>query len=105
MSDFIDQFGEVVDKVIKEEHVKLIADFPEGTFEPKITSSFEAFAEGKHVFELYLCLYVLKAIMKNLVNGEIVDPEKTDDLIDSIIELVKHDLKEELSEAAGDENE
>lgn len=105
MSDFIDQIGEVVDKVIKEEHVKLIADFPEGTFEPKITSSFEGFNEGKHVFELYLCLYVIKAVMKNLVEGEIVDPVKTDCLIDSMMELVKHDLKEELAEAADGEKE
>lgn len=105
INDAINVFGEIIDKVIKEEHIILRADFPAGSVEPQIRSSFDNLKELKSEMDLYLSLYIVKTTIKSLIESETVDPEKVSFLIDGIIDMVKDDLKSELVKEAADGEE
>ena len=97
--DLIDKFGAVVDDIIKEEHVGMVIDFPAGSMDPDIKSSFEKMGEGRSIFELYILLHAIKKSIENILSLGYMDETKKAEMLDSILEIIRNDV---LKEAAGE---
>ena len=89
----IDEFGEIIDGFLKDNHIQMLIDIPEGTLEPEIKDN----ADMGGVIRFYIMLHGLKATFRNVLEEmkDMLDPEKKEDMIDGILELVKRELLED----------
>ena len=94
----IDKFGKIVDEMLLREHIKMLIELPEGTMEPRITSSFEQFGMDKTVMDFYILLNALRKNVSDMMGLEIVDPEKKEDMIHNLLDLVKQELIKEVQD-------
>ena len=85
----IETFGEIMDDLIKENHVQLLVDMPEGTNEPEIKDNIGL---GGTV-QFYILLAAMKPVFKN-IHDHILDHDKTEDFVDAVLDIVKEDLME-----------
>lgn len=92
--DLIDEFGEMIDKALTDSDVWLKIKMPSGTMEPAITSCFGNIA----VMDFYIMLHALRKTMEQAMIQADVDPDKKEQLIDGMLEMVKADLMDEESE-------
>lgn len=90
MGDLIDEFGKVIDKVLEESDVKMMVRLPEGSMEATVLSPFTQ--EYGPVLDFYILLHGLTAVVTDMMNMGVIDPGKEEDMIDSILELVKMDI-------------
>ncbi len=90
MGDLIDEFGKVIDKVLEESDVKMMVRLPEGSMEATVLSPFTQ--EYGPVLDFYILLHGLEAVVTDMMNMGVIDPGKEEDMIDSILELVKMDI-------------
>ena len=88
--DLIDKFGEVIDKALTDSDVWLKIKMPSGTMEPAITSCFGNIA----VMDFYIMLHALRKTMEQVMIQADVDPEKKEQMIDGMLEMVKNNLME-----------
>ena len=93
MSLDIDTFGEIMDRMIREEDVQILIEMPAGTTDAEISTNMP----GGGTVELYLLLAAIPTAVKHLVKilGKL-DPEP---LADGICELVRQDLVDAIREA------
>lgn len=90
MGDFIDEFGKVIDKVLEESDVRMMVRLPKGTIYAEVRSPFTD-TMGP-VIDFYILLHGLEAVVTEMMNMGVIDPGKEEDMIDSILELVKMDI-------------
>lgn len=88
--DLIDKFGEFIDKQIQERDIMMLIHMPEGSMDPEIKSPFKDLS----VVNFYIMLYAMEKVIREVINDAGVDPDKKDDAIDMIIDMIKHNLKE-----------
>lgn len=89
----IDSFGEIMDKFIEDNHIQMIIDIPEGTNEVEVKDN----TGLGPVIQFYIMLQTMCPIYKAM-HDMILDHDKHEDFIDSILELVKRDLMEAVKE-------
>ena len=85
----IDTFGKIMDEFIKENHVQLLIDLPEGTNEPQIRNN----TRLGGVVNFYILMAALKPIYKD-IHDTLLDHSKHEQFIDAILKLVKAELME-----------
>lgn len=92
--DIIDKFGEMIDNLLEENEVKMLITLPEGTLEPEIRSTFTE--PGGPAIDFYILLLALEKVVADLTSQEgPLDPEKKEQMLDAILELVKKDIMED----------
>ena len=92
---WIDRFGELVDNMLLNTSIEMLIKLPKGSMTPWITSSFGQLEDGgKEVMELYILLHALKETINNLIKENITDPDKTEDMVDALLEMVKREIME-----------
>lgn len=90
MSNLIDMFGAAIDDILEEADVRMVVRLPEGSMEAKVMSPFTQ--EYGPVLDFYILLHGLTAVVSDLMSMRIVDPDKEEYMIDSILELVKAEI-------------
>lgn len=90
MGDFIDEFGKVIDKLLEESDVRMMVRLPKGTIYAEVRSPFTD-TLGPAI-DFYILLHGLEAVVTDMMNMGVIDPGKEEDMIDSILELVKMDI-------------
>lgn len=91
-NDLIDKFGKIVDEYLKENEIKMVIEMPKDSMEAKVFSNMNS-----SVFDLYILLYGLTAVIENLIINEgILDGAKTEQMLDEIMKIVKHDILEDI---------
>lgn len=83
----IDEFGEMMDQVIKDAPVKLLIDMPEGTTEAQLKDNMGMGA----VMQFYIILNAVERIYADLCDK--LDLEDTDLIADSLCDLLKESMK------------
>lgn len=83
----IDSFGEVMDQFIKNNHVQLVIEMPEGTTEAKLKDNTGLGC----VVQFYIILNVVGQIYKDLI--EQADIKDTDGLADELCNMLKESMK------------
>lgn len=97
-NDLLDKFGKIVDDYLRENEVKLLVTLPKDSMEATVQSNMQS-----SVFDLYILLYGLTAVIENLIINEgMLDGAKTEQMLDAILELVKHDILEDVKEKTQD---
>lgn len=92
----LDSFGKIIDGFLDKNHIQLLVDMPPGE---GITVRDNCEMGG--VIQFYIMINALKATLRNLWNDfgrSMLDPESTDDLVDTLLEIVGDELKKELTE-------
>lgn len=86
----IDKFGEIIDGFLKDNHVQILIDIPEGTTDAQVKDN----VEMGSVIQFYIMLHGLKASFGNMLEEmkDMLDPGKTEDMVDGILEIVKREL-------------
>ena len=90
MSDLIDKFGAAIDDILEESDVRMVVRLPEGSMEATVMSPFTQ--EYGPVLDFYILLHGLTAVVSDLMSMGVIDPDKEEDMIDSILGLVKADI-------------
>ena len=90
MSDLIEEFGKAIDNILEESDVRMMVRLPEGSMDAEVVSPFTD--KLGPVLDFYILLHRLTAVVSDLVSMGVVDPDKEEDMIDSILDLVKMDI-------------
>lgn len=90
----IDVFGEIIDGFLKENNVKMLIEYPEGTLEPEIKDNLEL----GWVVTFYLLTHAMKTALDGICSYEVVDETKKEDIIDALLEVIKAEVLEEVTE-------
>lgn len=85
----IDMFGEAIDKILEANEVKLLMTLPKGSMDAEIQSNLT-----DPTLEFYIMLHGLAAGIININKVAPVDPDKKEEMIDGILEMVKKALME-----------
>lgn len=92
--EHIDEYGAMMDKLLKEQKVEMRIVFPEGTMYPEIeVNGFE-----DNAVSYYLLLCAQAAVVSQMVKDGPLDPDRVDDMLDRMIEMVKLEVKEQIKE-------
>ena len=86
-------FGAMIDGVLKENEVKLLVTFPKGTLDPEVIDNISL----GPVIQFYMLLHTMEKVMKEMFIAADTDPDKREELICSVVDLIKEDLIEEIS--------
>lgn len=93
MSDWIDKFGEKIDRILFENEVAMLIRLPKNSMEPKISSHFDELQSGgKNVMEFYILLQALSRTVKDLIAAQKIDEDKVETMVDAMLEMVKADI-------------
>lgn len=87
----LEKFGEIIDNFLKENHVQMLIDMPEGALDPIVKDNIGAGAVMKFYFLLNALSTVVKEMKKDMgISSD--DTEEWEKVVDGIMELVKNDL-------------
>lgn len=89
----LEKFGEIIDNFLKENHVQMLIEIPEGTLEPIVKDNIGAGA----VMKFYFLLNALSAVGKEMKKDMDIpsdDRERWEQVVDGILDMVKADLME-----------
>lgn len=93
MSDWIDKFGEKIDRILFENEVAMLIRLPKNSMEPRISSHFDELQSGgKNVMEFYILLQALSRTVKDLIAEQKIDEDKVETMVDAMLEMVKADI-------------
>lgn len=92
MDNLIHMFGQEVDEMLLENEINMHIKFREGSMVPEILSSFSSTG---HVMNFYLLLQALKKVVSDFLDMDIIDPDKEEDMIDGMLQMVKDAIFEE----------
>ena len=88
----IDTFGEIMDSFLKDNHIQMLIDMPEGKIKPEVKDN----ANMGGTVQFYIMLNALTVTMNRMfadMKG-MLDPKKKEPLIDGILKIVKNELME-----------
>lgn len=91
----LDNFGEIMDRMIEEHHVVLLIEMPAGTTEAEIRTNMP----GGGTMELYLLLAAIPTAVRHIVDqfrGVSFDGDK---IADITCEMLRKDISEAFEEA------
>lgn len=88
--ELIDQFGKIVEKMLKENDIKMLIELPAGSMTATVKSNVNTAA-----IDFYILLHALQAVMEQLCKEADVDPEKKPQMIDGMLQMVKDSMLEE----------
>lgn len=89
----LEKFGEIIDNFLKENHIQMLIEMPEGTLNSVVTDNVGIGS----VVKFYILLNSLGTIgkeMKKDMNISSDDKEGWEKVVDRILDLVKNDLLE-----------
>lgn len=89
----LEKFGEIIDNFLKENHIQMLIEIPEGTLEPDVTDNVGLGS----VTKFYILLNSLSAIGKEMEKDMHISSEDKEDwekVVDGILDMVKNDLME-----------
>ena len=89
----LDNFGEIMDDFLKENHIQMLIDMPEGTIDPVVKDNAGIGAVVKFYIILNSLIPVCEEMKKDIgiPDGYTKEWEK---MLDDILDLVKRDLLE-----------
>lgn len=90
----LEKFGEIIDNFLKENHVQMLIEMPEGTLEPIIKDNIGAGS----VMKFYFLLNAISEVGKEMKNDMSIpsdDREGWEEVVDAILKLLKAELMEE----------
>lgn len=91
--DLIDSMGEIIDKAIEENEIKMLITIPENSMEIQIDSTF---GSKQTVFNFYILLHAVKKIVNDLVGtDQLIDESKKELLVDELFGMLKKEIMEE----------
>lgn len=93
----IDTFGEIMDKFMEDNPIQMFIEMPEGTIEPEITDN----TQMGSVIQFYILLHALEKVTSEMILRQLkgmLDPAKTEDVIDGMLELVKSSVMDRLEQ-------
>lgn len=89
----LEKFGEIIDNFLKENHVQMLIEMPEGTLDPIVKDNIGAGS----VMKFYFLLNAISAIGKEMKKDMDIPSDDRDgweEVVDRILYLVKNDLME-----------
>lgn len=89
----LEKFGEIIDIFLKENHVQMLIDMPEGTLEPNVEDNIGAGS----VMKFYFLLNAISAVgkeMKKDMNITSNDRDGWEKVVDAILKLLKEESME-----------
>lgn len=92
MDDIIDIFGQAVDEMLVENEIRMIIKLPKGSMDPEIKSTF---SQVGPVMDFYILLHALKKVVSDLMSMDMIDPDKEEDMIDGMLQMVKDEILSE----------
>lgn len=92
IDDLIDIFGQAIDEMLVENAVRMQITLPKGSIEPEIRSTF--YKAGPLLY-FYILLHALKKVASDFLDMDIIDPDKKEDMIDGMLQMVKDAIFEE----------
>ena len=90
----IDDFSEVIEKMLRSNEVKMIVTFPAGTMEPDLRTNLV----DSPAILFYLMLHAMKKVFKALINLGEVDETKKEDILDGLFEMLREEILKEEAE-------
>lgn len=85
------EFGKIVDDLLKENTIEMLITMPEGKLEAVIESNL-----GNETIELYILLHALRANICKMLKDGVLDPNKIEGMLDVILDMVKGAVLEDL---------
>lgn len=92
IENLIDIFAQAVDEMLVENEIRMIIKLPKGSMDPEIKSTF---SQVGPVIEFYILLHALKKVVSDLMSMDMIDPDKEEDMIDGMLQMVKDAIFEE----------
>jgi len=91
----LDKFGKIMDAFIKDNHIQMLIDMPEGTIEPTVTDN----AKLGGVVQFYILLNAVKPIYK-LMCANLGGKDKFDykEFLKNILNLLRTEIIEEMED-------
>lgn len=89
----LEKFEKIIDNFLKENHVQMLIEMPEGTLEPVVTDNIGAGS----VMKFYFLLNALSAVGKEMKKDMDIpsdDREGWEGVVDAILNLLKAELME-----------
>ena len=90
----LEKFGEIIDNFLKENHIQMLIEMPEGTLDPIVKDNIGAGS----VMKFYFMLNAISAVgkeMKKDMNIPSDDRDGWEEVVDAILNLLKSELMEE----------
>lgn len=97
IDDLIDIFGQAIDEMLVENEVRMQITLPEGSMDPEIKSTF---SKTGPVLDFYILLHALKKVVSDFLDMDIIDPDKEEDMIDGMLQMVKDAIFKERQQDA-----
>ena len=89
----LEKFGKNIDNFLKENHVQMLIEMPEGTLDPIVKDNIGAGS----VMKFYFLLNAISAVGKEMKKDMDIPADERDEweeVVDGILHLVKNDLME-----------
>lgn len=89
----IDRFGEIMDKFLKENDIKMLIEMPKGTLKAEVRNN----CEMPGVVDLYILLNALPSVFETVFD-QIENDNKTNqrDIVHDMMKMVENELIERL---------
>ncbi|MEE0141183.1 MAG: hypothetical protein U0I41_05665 [Coprococcus sp.] len=89
----IDSFGEIMDKFLKENDIKMLIEMPKGTLKAEVRNN----CEMPGVVDLYILLNALPSVFETVFD-QIENDNKTNqrDIVHAMMKMVENELIERL---------
>lgn len=87
----IDTFGEIMDKFIKDNHIQLLIDIPEGTNEAEVADN----TPLGPVMQFYILLAAIKPVATSMFTRLQIDEAGKRQLLDALFVLLRKEILED----------
>lgn len=84
----LEEFGNIIDKFLKDNPIQMIVEMPEGTIEPTVVTN----SNLGPVVEFYILLQATKTVFGHF--RDILKEDMEEDFIDKLFEMLKTEILE-----------
>ena len=88
----LETFEEIMNKFIEDYNIQLVVEIPEGSSEPSVIDNIG----GGSVMQFYILLSAMEEVIPDALRAADTDPDKYEQLIDSLLGLMKEDIMDVL---------
>lgn len=86
-----DELCEEIDGFLFSNEIQICIKFPRGSLDPEMKSNIT----DSPIIYFYLFLYVMKKVFKDFLALKGINPERKEDIIDGLLEMLKEDILKE----------
>lgn len=86
-----DESCKKIDELLFSNEILICIKFPRGSLNPEMKGNFT----DSPIIYFYLFLYVMKKVFKDFLALKGVNPERKEDIIDGLLEMLKEDILKE----------